>query len=267
MGVPTLTLAGNTMIARQGASMMSAAGLADWVVHSTADYVAQALRFAQDTKHLAALRAGLRTQVQHSALMDAKRFAQHMEVALRSMWQHKAPALAKAGNIQVTLSKQASPSKQVLTHDEQLVVEVVSATRMTEEAFWRDSALGQSLQQHMAKDGCISAQVVFENRRGLSEIFNARIAQAPDNALLVFVHDDVWLEDANFTENVLAGLSQFDVIGVAGNKRRLPKQPAWAFINTNFVWDDKSTSVAKWGMGNRLMVKCLITAQCQPLVS
>lgn len=251
MGVPTLTLEGNTMIARQGASMMSAAGLADWVVHSKSDYVAQALRFAHDTKHLTALRAGLRTQVQHSALMDAKRFAQHMEEALRSMWQHKAPALAKAGKIQATYNKQASPSKQVLTHDEQLVVEVVSATRMTEETFWRDSALGQSLRQHMANDARISAQVAFENRRGLSEIFNARIVQAPDNAVLVFVHDDVWLEDANFTENVLAGLSQFDVIGVAGNKRRLPKQPAWAFINTHFVWDDKKHLSGKVGHGQQ----------------
>lgn len=251
MGVPTLTLAGETQIARQGASMMSAAGLADWVVNTREQYVTQALYFAKDTTQLAKLRAGLRAQVQHSAMMDGQRFAQHMEIALRSMWQGKAPALAKAGKIQATANTQSPSKEQVLTYVEQLMVEVVSATRMTEQAFWRDSALGQSLQQHMAKDARISAKVAFENSRGLSEIFNERIAQSPDNAVLVFVHDDVWLEDANFTETILAGLSQFDVIGVAGNQRRLPKQPAWAFINSNFVWDDKKHLSGKVGHGQQ----------------
>jgi predicted O-linked N-acetylglucosamine transferase (SPINDLY family) len=244
MGVPTLTLAGETLIARQGASLMTAAGLANWVVDTPEQYVQQAVLFARDTTTLAALRAQLRAQVQASPLMDGARFARNMEALWKSLWQTK-------GLKKEVPQTQTSDSKQALTHNEQLVVEVVSATRMTEETFWRDSALGQSLQQHMAKDTRISAQVAFENRRGLSEIFNARIAQAPDNALLVFVHDDVWLEDANFTENVLAGLSQFDVIGVAGNKRRLPKQPAWAFINTNFVWDDKKHLSGKVGHGQQ----------------
>lgn len=244
MGVPTLTLAGETLIARQGASLMTAAGLADWVVDTPEQYVQQAVAFAQDTTALAALRAKLRAQVQASPLMDGARFARNMEALWRSLWQ------AKGLKTDVPQTQVIS-SKQVLTHGEQLVVEVVSATRMTEEVFWRDSALGQSLQQHMAKDARISAQVMFENSRGLSEIFNERIAQSPDNSVLVFVHDDVWLEDANFTETVLADLSQFDVIGVAGNKRRLPKQPAWAFINPNFVWDDKKHLSGKVGHGQQ----------------
>lgn len=239
MGVPTLTMAGDTLIARQGASLMTAADLADWVVDTPEQYIEQAVLFAQDTAALADLRANLRAQVYISALMDGARFARNMEALWHTMWQDKAQ---KTKGIN---------AKQVLTHNEQLVVEVVSATRMTEEAFWRDSALGQSLQQHMMNDARISAQVAFENTRGLSEIFNARIAQAPDDAVLVFVHDDVWLEEANFTETVLAGLSQFDVIGVAGNKRRLPKQPAWAFINTNFVWDDKKHLSGKVGHGQQ----------------
>ncbi len=249
MGVPTLTLAGNTLIARQGASMMSAAGLVDWVVNTPEQYIAQALHFAKDTAQLAKLRAGLRAQVQHSALMDGKRFAQHMEIALRNMWQSKAPALAKTGQIQASTSTTPASSKQALTYNQHLTVQVISATRMTEQAFWQDSALGQSLKAQMASDSRLAVSVAYENSRGLPEVFNACIAEADNDAVLVFVHDDVWLDQPNFVEAVLAGLEHFDVIGVAGNRRRLPRQPAWPFINTQFVWDDPQYLSGKVGHG------------------
>ena len=30
------------------------------------------------------------------------------------------------------------------------------------------------------------------------------------------------------------------MIGVAGNRRKVINQPAWAFVDVNFTWDDKS---------------------------
>jgi protein O-GlcNAc transferase len=89
MGVPTLTLAGGTLLARQGASMLTAAGLADWVATSEADYIDKAVALANDLPKLAALRAGLREQVRVSPLLDAKRFAQNFETALWGMWQEQ----------------------------------------------------------------------------------------------------------------------------------------------------------------------------------
>ncbi len=87
MGVPTLTLAGDTLLARQGASMLTAAGLEDWVATSVADYIDKAVALAGDLPKLAALRAGLREQVSASSLYDAKRFARNFEAALWGMWQ------------------------------------------------------------------------------------------------------------------------------------------------------------------------------------
>ena len=75
MGVPTLTLLGKTLIARQGASLMSAAALADWVADSEDDYVAKAIYWSQHLDKLAALRASLREQVRTSPLFDSPRFA------------------------------------------------------------------------------------------------------------------------------------------------------------------------------------------------
>ncbi|WP_173067586.1 tetratricopeptide repeat protein [Sulfurimicrobium lacus] len=88
MGVPTLTLAGNTMLARQGASMLACAGLEEWIASNEEEYVARALFHAADVSRLAQLRSGLREQILASPLFDARRFAQHLEDALHGMWQH-----------------------------------------------------------------------------------------------------------------------------------------------------------------------------------
>ena len=87
MGVPTLTLAGDTLLARQGASLLSAAGLNNWIAISEADYVNKAMVLAGDLPMLATLRADLREQVRLSPVFDAPRFARNMEAALWGMWQ------------------------------------------------------------------------------------------------------------------------------------------------------------------------------------
>jgi predicted O-linked N-acetylglucosamine transferase (SPINDLY family) len=87
MGVPTVTLAGGTMLARQGASLLCAAGLGEWVAQTRDDYVAIACAMAGDVARLAGLRARLREQVGLSPLVDAGRFARHLEDALWGMWE------------------------------------------------------------------------------------------------------------------------------------------------------------------------------------
>jgi predicted O-linked N-acetylglucosamine transferase (SPINDLY family) len=87
MGVPTVTLIGNTMIARQGASLLTAAGLPDWIAKDTDDYVAKAVAYASDLEKLAQLRAGLRQHVLSSPLFDGQRFARNFEAALWKIWQ------------------------------------------------------------------------------------------------------------------------------------------------------------------------------------
>jgi protein O-GlcNAc transferase len=87
MGVPTITLAGDALLSRQGAGVISAAGLPDWVADSVEDYIDKAVALAGDVNKLAALRAGLRKQTSASPLFDAKRFARNFEDAMWGMWQ------------------------------------------------------------------------------------------------------------------------------------------------------------------------------------
>ncbi len=87
MGVPTLTLAGETLIARQGASLLTAAGLPNWIAEDEVSYIKKAIDFAQDLTMLANLRQGLREHVLKSALFDGKAFAQHFVQLMQKMWQ------------------------------------------------------------------------------------------------------------------------------------------------------------------------------------
>ncbi|MFH0129871.1 glycosyltransferase [Variovorax sp. VaC1] len=119
------------------------------------------------------------------------------------------------------------------------MIDIVSATRLSESAFWADSALGQSLRR-LEFDRRLRPRVSFENRRGLSDVFNSAINAADANGMLVFVHDDVWLEDFFLADRISDGLRAYDVIGLAGN-RRLPKRHvSWNYIDTDLTWDDLS---------------------------
>jgi predicted O-linked N-acetylglucosamine transferase (SPINDLY family) len=87
MGVPSVTLAGNTMVSRQGASLLTCVGLTDWIAANDEDYVAKAIAHAADFDKLARLRAGLRQQVLTSPLFDGPRFAKNFVEAMWGMWQ------------------------------------------------------------------------------------------------------------------------------------------------------------------------------------
>src|SRR5262249_48353404 len=86
MGVPVVSLAGETAVGRAGGSILSNAGLAEWVASGAESYVQIAAELARDLSRLANLRASLRTRMQKSPLMDAKRFAADVEEAYRQMW-------------------------------------------------------------------------------------------------------------------------------------------------------------------------------------
>lgn len=86
MGVPVLTLAGESLLSRQGVGLLMNAGLPEWIAADADDYVARAVSHASAVRPLSALRNGLRQQVLASPLFDAPRFAAHLEAALRGMW-------------------------------------------------------------------------------------------------------------------------------------------------------------------------------------
>lgn len=129
--------------------------------------------------------------------------------------------------------------QQMGSHAPLRTVRIVSATRLTEKMFWRNSALGRSLKPWLT-NADISFDIRFENTTGLSQIYNQHLSDVHCPDVLLFVHDDIWLDDSAWLEKVLLALKRFDVVGVAGNTRILPHQPAWLFsaiVDGKFVWD------------------------------
>jgi protein O-GlcNAc transferase len=89
MGVPTVTLTGNSLLARQGESMMRCVGLGEWVAPNEQEFVEVAVARVTDLERLAALRAGLRARALASPLFDAGRFARNLQDAFEGMARTK----------------------------------------------------------------------------------------------------------------------------------------------------------------------------------
>jgi predicted O-linked N-acetylglucosamine transferase (SPINDLY family) len=86
MGVPVVTLAGETFAGRHSASHLHNVGLGDWVVETPEEYLMIAERWSRDVAALAELRAGLRGRMARSALTDGERLTRSLETAYRKMW-------------------------------------------------------------------------------------------------------------------------------------------------------------------------------------
>jgi len=87
MGVPVVSLAGETPVSRAGLSLLTNLGLPELVAHSEDDYVRIASELARDLTRLEHLRSTLRQRMETSVLMDGPRFARNVEAAYRSMWR------------------------------------------------------------------------------------------------------------------------------------------------------------------------------------
>jgi predicted O-linked N-acetylglucosamine transferase (SPINDLY family) len=94
MGVPYVTLAGRPSVGRLGSSILHGAGHPEWIANSEDEYIDIAVALAGDLPKLAQLRAGLRAQMQASALMDEHGFARKVEAAYRQMFSRWAAGSA-----------------------------------------------------------------------------------------------------------------------------------------------------------------------------
>ncbi len=85
MGVPVVTLAGRTHVERVGASLLGEVGLEDLVATNEDEYVAQALRIADDNERRAELRGSLRARMRAGPLADAITFTRSLEDCLEGL--------------------------------------------------------------------------------------------------------------------------------------------------------------------------------------
>lgn len=87
MGVPVVTLAGNSMMSRVGASMVSRAGLPELVTEDEDAYFELAVVLARDPARLAGLRRTMRERMSASVLLDGLAHTRELESAYRRLWR------------------------------------------------------------------------------------------------------------------------------------------------------------------------------------
>lgn len=87
MGVPVVTLVGQTVVSRAGWSQLSNLGMTELAADSPEKFVQIAAGLAQDPERLKELRRTLRERMEQSPLMDAVGFARNIETAYRHMWR------------------------------------------------------------------------------------------------------------------------------------------------------------------------------------
>jgi predicted O-linked N-acetylglucosamine transferase (SPINDLY family) len=86
MGVPVVTRVGETCAGRAGLSQLFNLGLTELAAENDEQFIEVAAALGQDLPRLAELRRGLRERLRRSPLMDAPKFARHIEAAYERMW-------------------------------------------------------------------------------------------------------------------------------------------------------------------------------------
>lgn len=117
-----------------------------------------------------------------------------------------------------------------------LKIRFVVATRENRADFFTNTATGKSLALYPFP--FVELDLYESNKEGLGAVYNRSIDKSKsDPAILVFAHDDIHLTDFYWTDQLVNALSHFDIVGVAGNKRRVPGQPSWIFVDSRLTWD------------------------------
>lgn len=118
-----------------------------------------------------------------------------------------------------------------------LPLRVVCATRVGESQFLSNTPTGRSI-KNFIKVSKAEVRLYPNNSTSLSILYNRAIEECEKSpAILVFIHDDIWIGDFFWADRIRDGLNRWDIIGLAGNTRIVPRQPSWAFINDKFEWD------------------------------
>ena len=86
MGVPVITLVGNTIAGRIGASALHAIGLDDLIAESEDAYIELALDRGRDAAFITEMRANLRSRVAGAPVGDAAQYVAAVEALYREIW-------------------------------------------------------------------------------------------------------------------------------------------------------------------------------------
>jgi hypothetical protein len=94
-------------------------------------------------------------------------------------------------------------------------IRFVTATQTNKKDFLANKPLGLFLE----KTGYLKNSTIIENNKdGLSKIYNKFLTEEYKKEYVIFLHDDVLIEDLFFEEKIQLAFEKYDIIGLAGAK-------------------------------------------------
>lgn len=173
----------------------------------------------------------------------------HLAARLHEWWQHDPRCVLRDADGQPLLIAQHGVSKESLSHIlanapcshdatwdiaghessqvQQTPLLIMTATRESSERFFTHTELGKSI-THLRSNGVkLKVHAATSNSNAIGSVYNKAIDEKWANHIIVFVHDDVRINDRYIAHHLHEALKSYDVVGVVGNKRRYFGQPAW----------------------------------------
>jgi GT2 family glycosyltransferase len=131
----------------------------------------------------------------------------------------------------------------------------VVATPKTKEDFEKNSPICLYLDKSGNR---IKSKIFYENKKGLPFIYNSMLTEFNSDKNLIFVHDDVLIDDLFLEEKLNVAFEKYDIVGLAGTKKcDMQKPPAWHLMSDreHFVGEvahskDKNTWTTCFGSTN-----------------
>lgn len=116
----------------------------------------------------------------------------------------------------------------------------VIATQYNQSDFWTKAKIGPFLEKGGFTN---SVEIIYENKEALTKVYNSFITEKNKDKKIIFVHDDVFIEDMFLTEKLDIAFEKLSIVGLAGSKKcNLSSQaPAWHLMS------DRSDHVGEVG--------------------
>jgi hypothetical protein len=105
----------------------------------------------------------------------------------------------------------------------------VVATQNNQENFIKNSPICLFLDK---TENIKNSTILYENKTSLTKIYNSFITKENQDKKIIFVHDDVLIEDVFLFEKLDVAFEKYDIVGLAGAKKcDITKPPAWHLMS------------------------------------
>ena len=137
---------------------------------------------------------------------------------------------------------------------------IVSCTQLTD---YKQTLLYKSLAKLEKRNNLLllnDTHFITQNKVGLGKAYNKFLSDNPIYDYVLFVHDDMWIDDAGFIFKLEEAHKEYDLIGLAGGINPILKAPAlWHLMCGGFQGgnlrgfaghyhsDGKTTSITNFG--------------------